>query len=140
MKTGLRPNEVGALRLMKTFASLTNEAKSPRSLISERSERLHFFISEASSSALAEGDFIEKASFVRGFSGGYSSPWLEDSHALRLVSKLPDLRAANANHAFARKPAQTRGEALPLPPAKQALHSQCLFCWWERVDSDHRSQ
>ncbi len=45
---------------MKSFASLTNEAKSPRSLISERSERLHFFISEASSLALAEGDFIEK--------------------------------------------------------------------------------
>ncbi len=37
-----------------------NEAKSPRSLISERSERLHSFISEASSLALAEGGFIEK--------------------------------------------------------------------------------
>ena len=32
----------------------------PCFLISERSERLHFFISEASSLALAEGDFIEK--------------------------------------------------------------------------------
>ena len=45
---------------MKTATPLPNEAKSPRSLISERSERLHFFISEASSLALAEGDFIEK--------------------------------------------------------------------------------
>ena len=45
---------------MKTFASLTNEAKSPRLLISDRRERLHFFISGASSLALVEGDFIEK--------------------------------------------------------------------------------
>ena len=45
---------------MKTATPLPNEAKLPRSLISERSERLHFFISEASSLALAEVDFIEK--------------------------------------------------------------------------------
>ena len=45
---------------MKTAAMPPNEAKSPRSLISDRRERLHFFISEASSLALAEGDFIEK--------------------------------------------------------------------------------
>ncbi len=37
--------------LMKTATSSPNEAKSPRFLISENSERLHFFISEASSSA-----------------------------------------------------------------------------------------
>ena len=36
---------------MKTATPLPNEAKSPRYLISERSERLHFFISEASSLA-----------------------------------------------------------------------------------------
>ena len=44
--------------LMKTAAVPPNEVKSPLSLISERSERLHFFISEAPSFALAEGDFI----------------------------------------------------------------------------------
>ena len=51
---------------MKSFASLTNEAKSPRSSLAPQ-ERLHFFISEASSLALEEGDFIEKASLARGF-------------------------------------------------------------------------
>ena len=55
----VRVNEDGASAwwrranaLMKTAALPPNEAKSPpRSLISERSERLHFFISEASSLA-----------------------------------------------------------------------------------------
>ena len=50
MKTGFA--------LMKTAAVPPNEAKSPLFLISERSERLHFFIREASSFALTEGDFI----------------------------------------------------------------------------------
>jgi len=39
-----------------------------------------------------------------GESGGFQfTSELEDSHALRLVSKLPDLRAANANPCLASK-------------------------------------
>ena len=60
MKTSALPtNEDGLSHLMKTFASLTNEAKSPSFLISTEgasslAKRLHFFISPA------RGDFIEK--------------------------------------------------------------------------------
>ena len=27
-----------------------------------------------------------------------------------------------------------------LPPTQKACHSACLLCWWEMVDSDHRSE
>ena len=30
--------------------------------------------------------------------------------------------------------------AIPGPPTKKVLLAKYLFCWWERVDSDHRSQ
>lgn len=53
---------------MKTATQLPNEAKSPRSLISDRRERLHFFISEASSLAPQGATSLKKPRLREVFS------------------------------------------------------------------------
>ena len=52
-----------------------------------------------------------------GAPGGYSGRCPEYPHALRLVSKLPDLRAANANHEKIPKIGFGRPRKRGLPPS-----------------------
>ena len=38
------------------------------------------------------------------------------------------------------RPSRSGSSCHPVSPTKKALLTKYLFCWWERVDSDHRSQ
>ncbi len=146
MKTGLRPNEVGAMRLMKTFAPLTNEAKSPACLISSEgasslAKRLHFFISTPAGGAVARSD---------------SPPDCHSPRALRIPSNQQTSTPSRGACLLAEKVgfARLRAErwrALTVPRTvihyapfespqinKQAPREGVLVCWRRRWDSNPR--